>query len=234
MMKFTEIMEAIKKLNMEISNNEETMNEEIERYYDNLKSMKLAERVEYKKTHKAEEAEHMEIITKYDTFIKNGKMKVKLMKHNAKIALYAEVMPIALEILSKYNGKPYGEKTKEKISNEMKEKANCYMYINSRYSWETLEISPLNCHGTEFNLSTGTIVQNGERKPLLIDNKIQAVTMEEMQLFYTKDIYFEDLEATIEEMKRIEAEYEAKKQELKAIEEKYDCFRVDGFERLSK
>ena len=39
---------------------------------------------------------------------KDLQITLKILKNNAKIALFNEVLPVALDILTKYAGKPYG------------------------------------------------------------------------------------------------------------------------------
>lgn len=72
--------------------------------------------------------------------IKNLKIIMKILKNNARVALFYDVLPVALEILAKYSGKPYGEKTRQKISDEVKEKTNCRFYIGSRYGSHSFEV----------------------------------------------------------------------------------------------
>ena len=111
------------------------------------------------------------------------KITLKLLQHNAQIALFNEVMPVALKILSKYNGKPYGTKTRQKISDEVKEATNCRFYISSRYGFDSFYIYPSEV-GNEYNITCGTVYINGSQKQILIDNKIQPIKFEEVQLYF--------------------------------------------------
>ena len=90
---------------------------------------------------------------------------LKILQNNAKIALFNEVMPVALEVLSKYNGKPYGPKTKQKISDEIKEKTNCRFYISSRYGSDLFNIYP-NDVSNEYSIDCGTVYTNGSQKQI--------------------------------------------------------------------
>ena len=130
MMRFTEIIEAIKKLNTEIKEAEERQNAETDRYFATFEGLTIKERIAQKKETPEAEAEHLQIISEIQETITNGKLKLKLMQNNARIALFNEVMPIVLEVLQKYNGKPHGEKTEKKIREEIKEKTNCFVYVN--------------------------------------------------------------------------------------------------------
>ena len=142
---------------------------------------------------------------------------LKILQNNAKIALFNEVMPVALEILSKYNGKPYGVKTKQKISDEIKEKTNCRFYISSRYD---LDIYPSDA-SNEYSINCGTESQ----KQILIDNKIQPVKFEEVQPYYIGREYVTDIPQRIETLKSLYKDAVAKQEELKAI--------CDNFNKLA-
>ena len=149
---------------------------------------------------------------------------LKILQNNAKIALFNEVMPVALEVLSKYNGKPYGTKTKQKISDEIKEKTNCRFYISSRYDSDSFDIYPSN-ESSEYNISCGTAYINGSQKQVLIDNKIQPIKFEELKLYYIDSEYVTDIPQRVETLKSLYKEAVAKQEELKAI--------CDSFNKLA-
>ena len=149
---------------------------------------------------------------------------LKILQNNAKIALFNEVMPVALEVLSKYNGKPYGTKTKQKISDEVKEKTNCRFYISSRYDSDSFDIYPSDA-SNEYNINCGTDYTTGSKKQILIDNKIQPVKFEEVQPYYISREYVTDIPQRVETLKSLYKEAVAKQEELKAI--------CDNFNKLA-
>lgn len=57
-----------------------------------------------------------------------------ILKNNYNNRLAAEVLPALVEVLKKYNGKKYGEKTREKMGEEFKAMTGCRFYL-SRYSF---------------------------------------------------------------------------------------------------
>lgn len=152
------------------------------------------------------------------------KITLKLLQNNAKIALFNEVMPVALKILSKYNGKPYGTKTKQKISDEVKEATNCRFYISSRYGSDSFDIYPSEV-GNDYNITCGTTYTNGSQKQILIDNKIQPIKFEEIELYYIDKEYIEDIPQRVEALKVAYKDAVAKQEELKAI--------CDNFNKLA-
>ena len=229
MMKFIEIMEAIKKLNMEIKEAEERQKTETDRYFATFEGLTIKERIAQKKENPEAEAEHLQRIAETQEVITNGKLKLKLMQNNARISLFNEVMPLVLEVLEKYNGKPHGEKTEKKIREEIKEKTNCFVYVNI----DSFRIVPCETVGNTYDVECGTKYDSGNKKKVLIDNKINVVSMEDLEVFYINRTYFEDLESTVAELKRIHAEAKQKQEELKALCTQFNKLSVEGIADLN-
>lgn len=164
--------------------------------------------------------------------IENLKITIKILKNNARIALFYDVLPVALEILAKYSGKPYGEKTRQKISDEVKEKTNCRFYINSRFNLYSFEVYPEVGFCNDYNISCGTEDTNGNNKPLLVDNKIQRVTFEEITLYYISREYIEDVLQRVAELKAIYKEAVAKQKELESICNRYNSLAVGDISHI--
>lgn len=164
--------------------------------------------------------------------IKNLKITIKILKNNARIALFYDVLPVALEILAKYSGKPYGEKTRQKISDEVQEKTNCRFYIGSRYGSHSFEVYPVNGFGNDYNISCGTEYTNGNKKPLLVDNKIQLVTFEEIAPYYISREYVEDVPQRVNKLKAIYKEAVAKQKELESICSRYNSLAVGDLSHI--
>lgn len=129
------------------------------------------------------------------------KIQRSLLTTNARIALFNETAPVLLEELNKYAGKPYGEKTKEKIYNAFKARTNCGFYIKDSntsaitlYAFESWR---------DYEVTIGTVYTPalGVRKPFLKDNKICPVEMTELCIYYTSNNYIEDIPARVEEIK---------------------------------
>ena len=148
---------------------------------------------------------------------------LKILQNNAKIALFNEVMPVVLEVLAKYNGKPYGTKTKQKISDEVKEKTNCRFYISSRYGSDSFDIYP--SEGNGYGITCGAVYTDGSQKQILIDNKIQPIKFEEIELYYIDKEYVEDVPQRVEALKVAYKDAVAKQEELKAA--------CDNFNKLA-
>lgn len=57
-----------------------------------------------------------------------------ILRNNYAYRLAADVLPALVEVLKKYNGKKYGEKTKEKMGEEFKAMTGCGLYLE-RFSF---------------------------------------------------------------------------------------------------
>lgn len=222
MKKFVEILDDIKQTSEAIQVLKARENKLVESY---TAICDLRERHEARKTVENEILENSERE-------KDLELTRKILKNNAKIALFNEVLPVALEILKKYSGRPYGEKTRQKISDEVKEKTNCRFYIESHYGSQSFEIYPVECCSNAYNISCGTDYTDGCKKPLLVNNKIQLVTFDELALYYISREYVEDVPQRIKELKTIYNEAVIKQKELRAICDSYNSLAVGDIQRI--
>lgn len=165
-------------------------------------------------------------IAEYRGKIEKCRLRIKYLNNNAKIALFYEVMPSVLEVLSKYEGKRYGEKTEKKISDEIKEKTNCSMYI--RYG--KIHVCSVDKYGYDFDCGVKSELHD---KKILDENKIQHIEMEDLSISYINRNYYEDIDSTIEELERLHKEAKQKQDELNGIFEKYNELTVDGIDTFS-
>ena len=223
MKKFIDILEEIKQTRKAITAAEARENEIVESY---MKICDLRER------HEARKAVENDLI-KASAEKKNLQITLKILKSNARIALFNEVMPVALDVLAKYSGKPYGEKTRQKISDEVKEKTNCRFYISSRWGSHSFEVYSVDGFGNDYNISCGTEYTDGNKKPLLIDNKIQLVTFDEIALYYISRDYVEDIPQRVEAIKAAFLEAVAKQEELRAACDRFNALAVGDINHLS-
>ena len=212
MTKFIDILEEIEQTNRAIKEVEAREDELVENYM----KREVAENDMIKATEEK----------------KNLQITIKILKNNAKIALFNEVLPVALEVLKKYAGKPYGEKTKEKISDEIKEKTNCRFYITSRWDSYSFDIYPMDGFGNEYNISCGTEYTDGSKKPLLLDNKIQTISFDEIELYYISREYVEDIPQRIDAIKAAYLEAVAKQEELRAACSRFNALAVGDIDHI--
>ena len=216
MKKFTDILQEIKQTRAALEAAEAKEKQLINSFVrlDDIKSRMAAKKaVDAKMLENAEQ-------------IENLKITVKILKHNAIVALYHEALPAAVEVFNKYKGKPYGEKTRHKIADEIKEKTRCLCYIAQSYSSYSIGFYPVDVYGNDYNITCGIPYVNGEQKPLLIDNKIQPVTVDDITLWYMSNEYVEDVPQRVEDLKTVYREAVAKQKELKSICSRYNNMAV--------
>lgn len=177
-------------------------------------------------------AEWQKALDKYAATCKaitNNKIKMELLKGNARIALAAEAIPVICEIWNKYAGKKHGPKTNDKIKSEIKEKANIYCYLSQRvYSGSEFNISPCgengrNLYGYDITVST---IYNSEKqeykKAVDNNNVIQTIAPEDLQMIYAPRDYIENVDAAITQLYALNEKARAAQEELENIAHEYN------------
>lgn len=113
----------------------------------------------------------------------------KIRHDNLRRMIYDATLPAILDILKRWNGKPYGEKTKAKISDEMKTRFNCALYFSNTYGGK-IDLVPLNREGyTNYNFKHDDFDiytrynKDGQQIHVLNDNRINgAITADDIYL----------------------------------------------------
>lgn len=209
---FNEIQKDIEKAYQTIKENNKKI-DELVNTYSNIMGFK--EKIAQKRAVEKD-------ICKLNEEIKGLTITIKILNSNAKIALFNEVMPQALEVLAKYKNKPYGPKTEQKIKDEIKEK-----YNSQEYHIITLEFS-----GNTYNIECGPKFENGEQKKLLINNKIQVVEFEELSLYYTSKEYIENIPQRIKQLKKLYKKAIEKQKELDTVCSEFNSLAVGNIKHI--
>lgn len=224
MKKFNEILKEVNKTYQKIKEVDEKT-KELQNTY--LTIIDIKERHEKRKTVENE-------LVRLEEKKKDLQITIKILNSNAKIALYNETLPIALEVLAKYKNKPYGPRTEEKIKDEIKEKTNCSFYISERYSLQEYHIIPLEFSGNTYNIECGSKYIDGKQKKLLDENKIQALEFSDITLYYTSKEYIDNIQKRIKELKRLYKKAYEKQQELDEICSEYNSLAVGNIKKIYK
>lgn len=219
---FNEIQKDIEKAYQTIKENNKKI-DELANTYSNIRGFK--EKIAQKRAVEKD-------MCKLNEEIKSLTITIKILNSNAKIALFNEVMPQALEVLAKYKNKPYGPKTEQKIKDEIKEKTNCSFYINERYNSQEYHIIPLEFSGNTYSIECGPKFENGEQKKLLINNKIQVVEFEELNLYYTSKEYIENIPQRINQLKKLYEKAVEKQKELDTICGEFNSLAVGNIKHI--
>lgn len=105
----------------------------------------------YKELYEAAQANAGEI-SKLSNDIYTLEIETRILRANARTALLNEAIPVILKACEPYNGKPYGEKTKEKIREEVKKAGYSFYfdgYKESRIVVYTLDDNGYKTHADE-------------------------------------------------------------------------------------
>lgn len=224
MKKFNAIIREVKQTQQKINELEEKT-KQLQNTYLNI--MDIKERHEKRKTVENE-------LIRLEEKKNDLQITIKILNSNTKIVLYNDVLPVVLEVLAKYNNKPYGPKTEEKIKDEIKEKTDCSFYISERYSSQEYHIIPLEFSGDTYNIECGAKYIDGKQKKLLDENKIQALEFSDITLYYTSKEYIDNIPKRIKELKRLYKKAYEKQQELAALCSEYNSLAVGNIKNIYK
>ena len=83
-----------------------------------------------------------------------AEVETRILRENARVALIAEATPVILKACEKYNGKPYGEKTADKIRAEVR--AAGYGFYFEGYKNSRIVIYQLNVQGYKSHADEAT------------------------------------------------------------------------------
>ena len=173
--------------------------------------------------------QRLNLAAEFEKEVTDLRLTSSYLQNNAKIALFNEVFPTVLEILGKYENKALGPKTEQKIRDEIKERTNCFMSINQGI-W--IVYLSKEGYGTKYEFTCNTKLVDGNRKQILINNKIQKLDFADFELWYINKNYVEDIPAVIGEIKRLKADAKAKQDELRKICDEYNKLVVDGISAI--
>lgn len=147
-------------------------------------------------------------------------------RHNWECATLAEVLPIVCDIISKYNGKQAGEKTKEKISNEIRTatgfSGHISTYINGGYI--VLNLSKVNGIYNRKDIYTryGVNIIDG-------NNTIHAITFDDLHDYTSK--YIGNPEQAQHDRKATAQKIKELKSQIEELAEEYNNTSVNGLTR---
>lgn len=159
------------------------------------------------------------------------KIKIEILKENAKQALFAENINEICSIWNKYENKPHGEKTAQKIRDEIKNKTGLSVYIGNRWDDAQITIYP----GAGMHSDEITIVPrwNGEKQPALTpENKIKKLHPENLRVCYCAE-YVDDVSGHINALKEAHAAAIDALETYRAAIEKYNSLTRGKMERAS-
>lgn len=175
-------------------------------------------------------------LQRLDTVITDCKLAKQLLQHNANATVFNELLPVAIECVQKWNNKPYGEKTRAKISAAVKEKTGCDFYITRRYDFSDTEIIMAYAGNAPFriSISAGGMYdrETKTRADFLPGNKLDCAVMEKLELWYEKPVFVDNIPVWIAALKETRKAAVKAKQELESACEKYNAYAIGDIERI--
>lgn len=109
-------------------------------------------------------------------------LALKVESSNENIALFYELAPAVITVLSKYVGKSYGPKTKEKISDEFETLTGFKLWVYASYSSLSIHCFKWNENNSRTELDIRVQDSNGHYLEILQDNKLISITMENLSI----------------------------------------------------
>lgn len=132
------------------------------------------------------------------------KLKIEILKENAAQALFAENIKTICDIWNKYENRPHGEKTAQKIRDEIESATGLRVYIGNKYDDASIKIYFSYGSRAPFNDLEFVPIWTGEKQPALIDNKIVKIAAENMRVYCCGE-YVENVNAHVKEIRKAHA-----------------------------
>lgn len=219
MKKYAEILKEITKTKASITDTAKN-EKELERlaareaYASGTDEEKEKARAKYKEA----EARYIKELEKNET----AKLKIEVLKDNAKQAFFYENINIICDIWNKYEGKPHGEKTADKIRAELKSAVGHYISIRNKWDDACIYISFAYDSGAPFCDIEFHPAWNGNKYPALTDNKIIKLSPERFRVYCCGE-YVENVNAHIKALKKA---HKTAKDAEKALEEAVSAYNT--------
>lgn len=160
------------------------------------------------------------------------KIKIEILKENAKQALFSEYIGTICEIWNKYENKPHGEKTAQKIRDEITSATGHRVYIGNKWGDAHITIYP----GTKPHADEITIcpIWNGnEKQPALNENnKIIKLSPEKLRVCYCGE-YVENADDQMKALKQAHADALQALETYRAAIDKYNALTRGNMQRAS-
>lgn len=131
-------------------------------------------------------------------------LRIKFASANAKAALWNETAPKIAAVWNKYAGKQYGEKTRAKIRNEMKEQTGADVYIGYHYSYPHINVNMNGIYIEATDYSDEKILRDNKICPM---NPAALMIYDRMEYIDDIPAHVEKLRAKFDEARKAEEEF---------------------------
>ena len=155
---------------------------------------------------------------------------ISILNNNKIIFVINNAVPVIVDEFTKYAGRPYGEKTKQKISDAIKTRCGVRAYIDTSYYGKTaIDIySDIIGYCPEARIYSTFDTKNNTRTVFLTDdNKINAAAFENIQIStYNASNYVVNVDAYLKERAARRERIDAAKKEFERAAADYNAFAV--------
>lgn len=219
MKKYSEILTEIKKARATITDEAKT-EKELDKlaFIEARKNGSEQEREAAHVKYKAAEALYIKELEKNEA----AKIKLEILKDNARQALAAELLPTICEVWNKYEGKAHGEKTAEKIRTELKTATGYYISVGNKWRDARIYISLHGSGAPFYDLELCAIWTGTERPALDCNNKILKLSPEMFRVYCCGE-YVEDVNAHVKALKKA---HKAAKEAEKALDDAVSVYNA--------
>lgn len=175
--------------------------------------------------------ETLSAIAAIETKTRRVNETVAILNNNKIIFVINSAVPVIIEEFTKYAGRPYGEKTQQKISDAIKTRCGVRAYIDtSYYSGKTaIDIySDIIGYCPDARIYSTFDTENNIRTTFLTDdNKINAAAFENMQIStYNASNYVVNVDAYLTERAARRERIDTAKKEFERAAADYNAFAV--------
>lgn len=154
------------------------------------------------------------------------KLKIEILKDNAAQALFSEIIKPVCDIWNKYEGKPHGEKTAQKIRDEIKAATGYRVYIGNKWDDACIKIYfDREMCAPFYDLEFVPMWDGNAKQPALTNNKVVKIDAAKMRVYCGHE-YVEDVEGHISAIRDAHAV-------AVAAENAFDA-AVDAYNKLTR
>lgn len=210
---------------------------------EELKDKRRKTRGEWDKLRECEKVSHfkltpegLRIMRERDEIEKEIEKREKIgavLRHNYRAALATQSLPVFVEIMNKYDGRKAGEKTRQKISDEMRAACDCSVcfdrcFHNNSFSAEIYESNEGGRRGECFTVYAKSSLELIDEENV-INGKLTAD-----DLNATAGEYVENPAARVEEIEEAERRVEEARKTYNETIDAYNSLIVEGYDKKSR
>lgn len=150
--------------------------------------------------------------------------------NNYKVICFESVAGSVARIFKKYDGKPYGTKTAQKIRSEVLADCGFAVYIDAnRFTLRAVEIiDGFSGRGVSLDITT----KRGATYFLTEDNKITAQPVENLFAYDLRE-YCDDIAEAIAKLEELKKQADELRAKYNEIADSFNALAVEGFEHLN-